>query len=303
MNRDGMSEQRAHSTRSVNGVNLHVVEAGSQGGPAVLLLHGFPEFWFGWRHQIGALADAGFRTIVPDQRGYGQSEKPRPVSAYRLEQLAADVAGLIGISGRPRASLVGHDWGGLVAWWFAMTRPDIVERLVILNSPHPVAFRKHLRSSPRQMLKSWYAFFFQIPWLPEVIFRQANWRRLTEAVRGSSRPGTFTDADLDRYRSAWSEPGAITAMINWYRAAMRDRSTPPSDTRVRVPTLIIWGTSDNFLDRPLAEASLACCDQGRLELIDSATHWLQHEEPERVNRLLIDFLTPSADGRAAASAH
>ena len=280
-----------HAMLPINGIRLHVVEAGPDDGAPVILLHGFPEFWYGWRHQIGPLADAGFRVLAPDQRGYAESDKPVPASAYNLDTLGDDVAGLIESTGRPRAAVVGHDWGGIAAWWAAVRHPDRVERLAVLNAPHPLVFRRYLRSSPRQLLKSWYTFYFQLPWLPEAVFRLGNWRRLADALRRTSHPGTFTEADLDRYRAAWSAPGAITAMINWYRGVMRDRPAPPADPRVHVPTLLIWGTKDRFLDQGLAMPSLDQCDRGRLELIEEATHWVQHEEPGRVNRLLLDFLS------------
>lgn len=290
-----MDDRLENSRRKINGISLHVVESGPIHGPPVILLHGFPEFWYGWRHQIGTLADAGFRTIVPDQRGYGESDKPRPVSAYTIDKLAEDAVGLIQSTGRPRASLVGHDWGGVVAWWVAVKYPEVVDRFVAINAPHPVAFRKFLRTSPGQMVKSWYAFAFQVPWLPELMFRHANWRRLSDALSKSSRPGTFTEADFDRYRSAWSEPGAITAMINWYRAAVRHRPASPPDVRVHEPSLVIWGADDQFLDSRLAQRSLTYCDDGTLRLIDGATHWVHHEESEGVNCLLVEFLKQSTE--------
>ncbi|WP_422924043.1 alpha/beta fold hydrolase [Singulisphaera sp. PoT] len=289
-----MDEHLEHTTRQVNGVRLHVVESGPQGGPPVVLLHGFPEFWYGWRHQIGPLAEAGFRVIAPDQRGYATSEKPEGISAYNLDLLADDVAGLIESSGHARAAVVGHDWGGVVAWWVAIRHPKLVERLAILNAPHPVAFRRCLRSSPRQLLKSWYTFYFQIPRLPEAMFRLANWKRLAQSLRSTSRPGTFTEADLDRYRAAWSEPGAMTSMIHWYRAAMRSQPALPADVRIHAPTLLIWGAKDQFLGQNLIAPSLSYCDQGQLERIEEASHWVQLEEPERVNRRLIAFLREGA---------
>ncbi len=281
---------------AADGIRLHVVEAGPEDGRPVLVLHGFPEFWYGWRHQIGPLADAGYRVQVPDQRGYGDSDRPAPVSAYNLDALAADVAALIRSTGHPGAAVVGHDWGGIVGWWLALRHPELVERLAVLNAPHPIAFRRHLRTSPGQMLRSWYMFALQIPWLPEANLRRRNWRALAEGLRATSRAGAFTDEDLDRYRQAWSQPGAITGMIHWYRAAMRHAPAPPAEIRVSVPTLLIWGEQDRFIDRRVAAMSLDRCDRGRLEMIEEATHWVQHEEPARVNRLLIDFLR---DGFAA----
>jgi pimeloyl-ACP methyl ester carboxylesterase len=279
-----------HSMVPTNGTRLHVVETGPEDGTPMVLLHGFPEFWYCWKHQIGPLADAGFRVIVPDQRGYAGSEKPQSVSAYGLDTLAADVAGLIEFTGRAHAAVVGHDWGGVVAWWVAVRHPERVERLGVMNGPHPLAFRRHLRSSPRQFFKSWYTYFFQVPWLPEAVFRRRNWRALVDTLRKTSRPGTFTEADFEQYRRAWSEPGAITAMINWYRAARRNPPAPPADPRVHVPALVIWGAQDRFLDRAIAQLSVELCDHGRLELFEDATHWVQHEEPERVSRLLLEFL-------------
>jgi len=285
-----LADRIRHAMVATNGIRLHVVEAGPEDGPPVILLHGFPEFWYGWRHQIGPLADAGFRVIAPDQRGYHTSDHPTPVSAYALDTLADDVTGLIEATGRPRAAVVGHDWGGIVGWWLAIRHPDRLEKLAVLNAPHPIAFRRYLRSSPRQWLKSWYTFYFHLPWLPEAMFRRRNWRSLVDSLRRSSRPGTFTEDELERYRRAWSESDAITTMIHWYRAAMRDQPAQPPDPRIYVPTCLIWGVKDAFLDRGLAAKSLEHCEHGRLEVIDEATHWVQHEEPARVNRLLLEFL-------------
>ncbi len=279
---------------ATNGVRLHVLRAGPEDGPPLILLHGFPEPARAcWRHQIGPLADAGLRVLAPDQRGYNTSDKPESIAAYGLDVLAADVVGLIDAGGWPKAMLAGHDWGGLVAWWTALKYPDRVDRLAILNAPHPVAFRRYLRGHPRQLLKSWYVFFFQIPWLPEASFRSRHWRLLSRALVTTSRPGTFSEEALEPYRQAWSERGAITAMIHWYRAALRHRPEPPADPRIRVPTRLLWGPEDRFLSVGLAEASLVLCNAGRLDWVEGATHWLQHEEPEQVNRWLLDFLRPS----------
>lgn len=288
-----MVENLEESVVLTNGIRLHLVQAGPRDGPPVILLHGFPEPWFTWQKQVGPLAAAGYRVLAPDQRGYNTSDRPDSVSAYALDTLAADVLGLIEANGWAKVRLVGHDWGGVVAWWVATRYPERLEQLVILNAPHPVGFRRFLRSHPRQLLRSWYTFYFQIPRLPEALFRWGNWRLLSRALRRSSRSGTFTEADLDRYRIAWSQPGAIKAMIHWYRAAMRFRPVIPVDLQVRVPTLIIWGKQDRFLDSELARSSAAFCEQGRLEFLETATHWVQHEEPERVNQLLLDFLATS----------
>jgi len=274
-----------------NGVRLHVVEAGPGDGPLVVLLHGFPEFWYGWRKQIGPLADAGFRQLVPDQRGYNTSDKPEAVSAYRLDALADDVVGLLDEAGRERALVVGHDWGAVVGWWLAMTRPDRVERLAVLNVPHPAVMRRHLLTNPRQLLRSWYIFLFQVPGLPEWWIARNDFRNGCRAMR-TSRRGSVTDADLARYREAWAQPGALRGMVSWYRAALRSPGTRGPGPRVRVPTLMLWGARDTALGRgrEMAEPSIALCDDGRLVFLEDATHFVQHDEPDRVNRELLAFL-------------
>jgi pimeloyl-ACP methyl ester carboxylesterase len=268
---------------SVGEVELHTVQAGPEDGPLVVLLHGFPEFWYGWRRQIPFLAAAGYRVWAPDQRGYNRSDKPAAVAAYKLDRLAADVVGLIDAAGRERAFLVGHDWGAAVAWWAAAKYPQRVARMVAINVPHPVVMRRHVRRSPRQLAKSWYIGFFQLPWLPETVARLGNWRVVVEMLRRSSRPATFADADLDRYRAAWSQPGAYTAMLNWYRAIVRHPPDPLPNPRIAAPTLLLWGASDVALSRELAQPSIDLCDDGRLVFFEDATHWLQHEEPDAVN--------------------
>jgi pimeloyl-ACP methyl ester carboxylesterase len=276
-----------------DGVHLHAVRSGPRDGRPVILLHGFPEFWYGWRHQIGPLADAGFNVVALDQRGYNTSDKPPLIRDYNLDLLAADVASAIAALGVERAAVVGHDWGGIVAWWLAVTRPELLSRLVILNAPHPVVMRRALRTDPLQMLRSWYAFMMQLPRLPEWSSRLGNWNSVARGMRTSSRPGSFTDDDFEHYREAWSRPGAFTAMVNWYRAAMRSPPVTSPDVRVHVPTLVLWGARDKFIRRRYADQTVARCDDGRLEMFEDATHWIQHEEVTRVNDRLIEFLSQS----------
>lgn len=272
-----------------NGLRLHAAVAGPEDGPLMILLHGFPEFWYGWRKQIEPLAEAGYRVWAPDQRGYNLSDKPPGLEAYAIDQLASDVIGVIDAAGRRQAILVGHDWGGAVAWQVAAQAPERVARAVILNVPHPAVMMRQLRRNPRQLARSWYMFLFQIPWLPE---RWLTFRRgwpLARALRRSSRPGAFTADDWEHYRQAWLQPGAMTSMLGWYRAAMQLRSAPVARGRIEPPTLLIWGTRDRFLGRELAAPSIACCERGELVFLEEATHWVQHEEPQRVNSLIIDF--------------
>jgi pimeloyl-ACP methyl ester carboxylesterase len=189
---------------------LHYIEAGD--GPLIVLLHGFPEFWYGWRRQIEPLAAAGFRVVAPDLRGYNLSSKPEGVAPYRADRVAADISGLIQERGARSALVVGHDYGGTVAWALAMKHPEVVDRLAILNAAHPRRLSAGLKH-PRQLRRSWYFFYFQLPGLPERHLRANSWRFLRNFL-GDARPGAFTSEDMDRYVEAWSQPGAVTAMIN-----------------------------------------------------------------------------------------
>jgi pimeloyl-ACP methyl ester carboxylesterase len=290
----------AHRRILTNGVTLHVATAGPEDGPLVILLHGFPEFWFGWRQQIEPLAAAGFRVWVPDQRGYNLSEKPGRVSDYNLDRLAEDVVGLIDAAGAEKAFLVGHDWGAAVAWWVAMKHRERVTRLAILNVPHPIVMRRYLLRSFTQLKKSWYMGMFQLPWLGEFGLTRNGGVPMSKGIRNTAQRGAFTEEDLERYREAWLQPGAATGMINWYRAGLRSPGKMPKDIRIHVPTLIIWGTADAFLGEELAPMSLEVCTDGRLERLEGVSHWVQHEAPERVNALLIEhFFEPRPSTRSS----
>ncbi len=282
----------SHRHIDLRGLRLHVAEAGPADGPPTILLHGFPEFWFGWRHQIAPLTGSGLRLLIPDQRGYGLSDRPKGIAAYHLDRLAQDVIALADACGLARFNLVGHDWGGLVAFWVASFHPERVERLAALNACHPGVFGPYLRRHPGQALRSAYAGFFQLPLLPERLLSARRGHLLRALMRGSSRAGTFSEADLDRYAREWLRPGAVTAMLNWYRALARlprERHPP----KIAAPTLILWGERDQALQTGLAEASLALCEQGRLERFPQATHWVQHDAPDAVNAALIAFLRSS----------
>jgi pimeloyl-ACP methyl ester carboxylesterase len=269
-------------------VNLHAVGAGPEDAPVVVLLHGFPEFWYCWHRQIEPLASAGFRVIVPDQRGYNLSSKPRDIRAYSLAALTSDVIAIADQLSQRQIFLVGHDWGAAVAWSAALSHQERVAKLAILNVPHPSVMRRYLMTDRRQLRRSWYMFFFQIPFLPEAFFAMKNFRVGLSALEHSSRPGTFSAEDLARYRSAWSQPGAITGMIHWYRAAFRFRARF-ADRIIRVPTRILWGQRDCFLLPEMADDSLRYCTDAKLIPFPDASHWLQHEEPARVSELLIEF--------------
>lgn len=276
---------------ATNGIVLHTALAGPEDGPLVILLHGFPELWYAWRPYIERLASAGYRVMAPDQRGYNLSDKPPGVGAYMIDALTQDVLGLIDAAGRDSAHVVGHDWGAAVAWWTALTAPDRVASLVAMNVPHPVVMRRHLLSNPAQTLKSWYMFFFQLPFLPEGAMHLGGGRALFQRIRALGRPHAFRDEDERIYLEAWRQPGAARSMINWYRAALRLAvRPPPEDSRIRPRTLVVWGARDQLLGREMVPPSLALCDQARAVYFEEATHWVQHEELEAVSQLLLEHL-------------
>ncbi len=282
--RDGYAE--------IGDVRLHYVEAGE--GPLVVLLHGFPEFWYGWRQQIEPLAAAGFRVVAPDMRGYNLSSRPDGVAAYDIGPLTDDIAGLIRERGAGSALLAGHDWGGSVAWALAMNHPEVVDRLAILNAAHPRKLSQGLHH-PAQLRRSWYFFFFfDLPDLPETVVHANNWHFFRHFLRDACP--ALTPEQTDRYIQAWSQPGAATGMINYYRSSVR-QSQKKAEAALRpilAPTLVIWGERDRYLGPDLAEP-----DHGdvpnldRVERLPDASHWVHHDEAERVTQLLTDFFAPA----------
>ena len=269
----------------VNGVRLHCVVEGE--GPLVLLLHGFPETSHAWRKQIPVLAKR-FRVVTPDLRGYGRSVKPLGIDSYRTSTLAEDIAALVHEFGTERAHVVGHDWGGGVAWSLAILRPEVVNRLAVLNCPHPAIMQRALRSNWTQIRKSWYIFAFQLPWLPEWALSRSGAKALKDSLRRSAKPGTFSETDLDEYARAFTAPGAATAALNYYRAALRSRLPA---AKIKAPTLLIWAEDDFALGM---ELTLGMDDlfetTPRVEYVPDTSHWVMEERPEVVNRLLLEFL-------------
>src|SRR5689334_3225663 len=229
-------------------VRLHYVEEGE--GPLVVLLHGFPEAWFGWRFQIPALAQAGFRVVAPDLRGFNLSSKPDGVSPYQLDHVAFDIKELIESLGQEPACVAGHDWGAATTWELAMRHPEVVRRLAIMNFPHPRR-GAGARTNPRQLVKSWYFGLFQLPWLPEHLLPRDDWAGLKQGFAKDARAGTFTPEDAARYVEAWEQPGARTSMLNYYRAAVRRRGA--HITPIEAPTLVMWSDRDRYILAELAE--------------------------------------------------
>ena len=270
-----------------NHIKLHVALAGPEDGAPLILLHGFPDASFGWDRQIQALAEAGFYVIAPDQRGYNLSDKPQGKGNYKMSLLVADILGLADALHIPQFNLAGHDFGALVSWNLVDRHPERVKRLAILNVPHPKIMNEFLKTNSQQRAKSWYAFFFRLPVLPEIMARINHWKMLSSAMCKS-----LSAAELDRYHTAWSQPGAMTAMINWYRSVFQQSPQEVPTQKIRVPTLMIWGKLDPHLMWQMAPESIAMCENGRLEYFEDATHWVHQDKPVEVNRLLIEhFVT------------
>ncbi len=274
-------------------LRMHWVEKGA--GPLVVLLHGFPEMWWSWRQQIDALASAGFRVIVPDQRGYGETDKRGP---YDLDTLASDVRHLVeSLGAERRVKIVGHDWGGAVAWHLASKQPELVERLVVLNCPHPAVMRSALLSarSLRQLRKSWYMFFFQLPFLPELLLTRNDAGELMRTFKAMAVDRSHvTEDDVRPFRDAIQRPGAASAMLGWYRAAIRSglTGTAPSYPPILCPTTLVWGKEDKALDFDvLVPGTDVFAPRLRVVPIEGAGHFVQSERPAAVNAALIRALT------------
>jgi pimeloyl-ACP methyl ester carboxylesterase len=271
----------------VGDIELFVVRAGPPDGAPIVLLHGFPEFWYAWKDVMAPLAKAGFCVIVPDQRGYGDSDKPDDVDDYQVDRLGDDVANLIAALGYENAGVVGHDWGGGVAWNVAIRHPDRVRKLAVLDTPHPDAY-KHVQTKEEKV--SWYRTFFQIPLLPEEAARWGNWGLQSKMMRDTSAPGAFPDEKLALYRSAWDRDGAYGKMINWYRASFRSEpDAGAADRRLAMPVLLLLAANDAFIPSDLTRASLEFLDDGELIELGTGTHWVVQEEPDRIAGLLAKF--------------
>ncbi len=297
-----MSEPWRHGWAPLSTVRLHYVHAGpidDKDAPLVVLLHGFPEFWYSWRHQIPALAAAGLAVVAPDLRGYNLSDKPNSVRDYRVETLAADIDELVRSLGRQRASVVGHDWGGMVGWWFAMRHPERLDRLSVLNCPHPVQ-QLAMMASPEQVRKSRYMLMFQLPFgVAERAFKRDDFARLRKLLSNDpQRADAFTPADIERYVEALSGDTVRCAM-HYYRALLR--RSPWSMRRlmrpIDKPVQVLWGARDRHIGFEFSEPGSKWVWDLTRDVIDTAGHWVQIDRPERVNARLLDFL-PSGSATA-----
>lgn len=273
-----------------NGITLHVARAGNSEDPLVIFLHGFPEFWISFRKQIDAVIEAGYQVMLPDQRGYNLSDKPWRIGSYKLDKLAADIIGLIDFSQKEKAYVVGHDWGAAVTWLLGAVYPNRLQKIITLNVPHNATMRKFIFTNKEQRKKSQYMFDFQWPIIPQYTLKRKDFKNLKKAMIETSLEGTFSESEIDLYKEAWGKRRAVSCMLNWYRATFR-RKLKIKNKQITIPNLIIWGEKDKFLIKEMAEDSLKYCDKGRLEYIDDATHWVQHEKPDLVSKLIVDFLS------------
>lgn len=282
-----------HRWVEANGLRFEVAEAG-EGDRLALLLHGFPELNFSWRHQMPLLAELGYRVWAPNQRGYGKSSRPAGIDAYGADHIVADAAALIDASGAKDVLLVAHDWGGAIAWQFAAQRVRPLARLVVMNCPHPACFARELRTW-KQLRKSWYMFLFQLPGLPEWLLTRRGGEAVRRAFRDSAaHPDRFPRADLDVYARAATQPGAMTAMVNWYRAAARHRtlsSTTRAYPMIETPTLLIWGEADIALDIATIDGTDRYVRDLTVRRLPGISHWVQNDSAEEVNAILQDWLT------------
>ncbi len=279
------------------GLRFHVAACG-EGERLALCLHGFPECWYSWRHQMPLLADLGYRVWAPDLRGYGESDKPVGLREYAIERLLGDVAALIDASGSRSTTLIAHDWGAIIAWYFAIRRVRPLERLAIMNVPHPFAALPAIRTW-KQFIRSWYVLFFQLPWLPERLLGARSQRAIGEAFRRSCvNPEQFPDAVLEVFRQAAARPGALTAMLNYYRAFIRGggarRQKRLGPRTIETPTLMLWGEQDVALTRETTYGTAAFVSDLTLRYLPQASHWVQQDAPETVNRMLRAWLSDGA---------
>jgi len=270
-----------------NGVKLHYVTQGE--GPLMLMLHGFPEFWYSWRHQIPEFAQ-DFKVVALDLRGYNDSDKPTEQSAYVMNEFIKDVEGIIKVLGYQKCVLVGHDWGGAIAWNFAYTHPEMLERLIILNMPHPAKFAQGLRTL-EQLLRSYYIFIFQLPWIPELLLQSLDYQVIETAFKDTAvNKSAFTKADIDAYKNAAAKRGALTGMLNYYRNIFQQRILNQNWGILQVPTLMIWGENDTALGKELTYDTVAYIRDFQIKYIPNCGHWVQEEQPQLVNQYMREFL-------------
>jgi pimeloyl-ACP methyl ester carboxylesterase len=272
-----------------NGIRLHYKTQGQ--GKLMLMLHGFPEFWYSWRYQITEFAQ-DYKVVALDLRGYNDSDKPKELAAYKIDVLVEDIAGVIKGLGYDNCILVSHDWGGAIAWNFAYTYPEMIEKFIVMNLPHPAKFSQGLKTR-QQLLKIWYIFWFQIPYLPERSLQANNYQSIANIFQKTAIDKTaFTQEDLDAYKKAAAKQGALTAMLNYYRNIFKGLlKSPQKWDKISLPILMIWGENDTALGKELTYGTEEYCTDFTLKYIPNCSHWVQQEQPKLVNQYMREFLT------------
>lgn len=297
-----------HETVRVNGIDMHyvtvppdpdAVDHPTGDAPLVVLLHGFPECWYAWHNQLDALAGAGYRVVAPDLRGYNRTDQPRGVEQYRPAELVRDIRELIARRGAPTATVVGHDWGGLVGWELAIREPDLVRQLVVCNAPHPGLYRRQLRRSPTQLARSWYVFAAQLPWVPERLLWAGRERLFDSMATGAVDPTAISQETRERYRAAIERAGGLTGPVNYYRAMAREtvemevNSLIPGRSRrdetVSLPTLVCWGEADPLLGEELLVGLDELVTECQVVRFPSTGHWVPLEAADRFTEELLAF--------------
>ncbi|AFZ00701.1 alpha/beta fold hydrolase [Calothrix sp. PCC 6303] len=286
-----MTNQWQHEYIYTNGIGLHYVTQGE--GELMLMLHGFPEFWYSWRHQISEFAKY-YKVVALDLRGYNDSDKPTQKSAYTMNEFIKDIQGVITGLGYDKCILVAHDWGGAIAWNFAHTFPEMLNQLIILNLPHPAKFGQGLRTF-QQLQKSWYIFLFQLPLLPEFLIRLSNYKLIGSIfTKTAVNQSTFPMDDINAYKEAAAKPGALTAMLNYYRNIFQQNTFGHQWKLIEVSTLIIWGENDMALGKELTYGTETYVRDLQIKYIPNCSHWVQQEEPQLVNQYIREFLSITA---------
>lgn len=276
-----------HQYITTNKIKLHYVTQGN--GPLMLMLHGFPEFWYSWRYQIPEFA-RDYQVVAVDLRGYNDSDKPQDKSAYIMDELIEDIKGVIKGLGYEKCVLVAHDWGGIIAWNLAYCYPEIVEKLIILNVPHPAKIFRGLRTW-QQLQKSWYVFFFQLPFLPEWFLQASSYQSIEKIFVGTAiDKSAFTPKDIEAYKQAAAKPGALTAMLNYYRNILDFQNFNKNWDVLSVPTLMIWGEEDTALGKELTYGTQVYVRDFQIKYIPNCSHWVQQEQPALVNHYMREFL-------------
>ncbi|XP_074077789.1 epoxide hydrolase 4 [Macrotis lagotis] len=276
-----------------SGLRFHYVAAGERGKPLMLLLHGFPEFWYSWRHQLREFKSE-YRVVALDLRGYGETDAPSHQESYKLDCIVVDIKDILDSLGYSKCVLIGHDWGGMIAWLIAICYPELVTKLVVINFPHPNVFTEYILWHPTQLIKSGYYFFFQMPWFPEFMFTINDFKALkhlfTSQRTGIGKKGCrLTLEDLEAYVYVFSQPGALTGPINHFRNIFS--CLPLKYHQVTTPTLLLWGERDAFMDVEMAEVTrIYVKSHFRLTILSEASHWLQQDQPDIVNKLIWTFL-------------